>query len=455
LGLSQWLILRSKIQKAGLWIGATAISWGLAFPFLFQELFVETSILRTIIRGGFGPAVIGAIVGLCQWLVLRPQVRRASLWILFNTIGYTCAVLFLNFLLANIILNAGVVMIAVGILLGMLTGIGFVFLFDKSNLKLKHATILTGVSLFIILSVSLPIGHLSNQQLFKMQQYPVSSLAFSPNGKFLASATMDGEVKFWDVETGQEVNTINAPGSYNGDIAYSPDGQTLAIATDNVGLWDLETDQLVRTFSGSPHGDNSIAFSPNGSLLATLELYAVFLWDVDSGQIVKKLSLDPSLNSVPSCLAFSPDGDFLAIGQSATVQIWSVETGQELNIFRGFDGWIKSVDISPDGKIVASGANSAAYPVRLWDISSGLEKQRFGSLFDVEIVAFSPDGTLLAVGYRHPEVELYDVTTGQIVLRIKGHTDDVASIAFSPDGKMLATAAWDGTVRIWDISDIP
>ncbi|MCK4820660.1 PD40 domain-containing protein, partial [bacterium] len=371
LGLSQWIFLRSKIQKGGIWIIATSISWGLSTFLLFPELIGLS--LKTIFQSDYVPAAIGGIVGLCQCLVLRLHVRRASLWILFNIIGYTSAFLLINFISANTVLNFAIFVIAVGIIISMSNGIGFVFLFDKSLQNLKHAGILTGVSLFIVLTFSIPIGIRGNQQLLKIEQYPVTSLAFSPDGKVLAAASIHGEVKLWDVETGQEVNAIKVTSTYDVDIAYSPDGNTIAIVTDRVRLWDLDTGQLGKSFTGSPHGDDSIDFSPDGKVLATLKLYEIFLWDVDDGQIVKKLNLDQSLDSVPSCLAFSPAGDFLAIGQGATVQIWSVETGQELNIFRGFDGWIKSVDISPDGKVVASGANSAEYPVRLWDISSGLE----------------------------------------------------------------------------------
>lgn len=477
LGTFQWLLLRSKIQRAGLWIGATALSWGLMLPLLqfgasatilgrtyfLDELLVDVPILITIM-----PAFVGGIIGLFQWLVLRSQVRRACIWIITSIIGYTCAEVFMRFLL----LNEGIivfVVLASGVLLGMLTGIGFVYLFDQSSQRLKHSAILTGASILTLLVVTLPIGISNKQKLVgEIDSGYVTYLTFSPNGDVLASHRYSsGEVNIWDVDTGLEVNTLKSAHSVVDSIVFSPDGHTLAIASSqlmggDVELWDLENKQIARSFPYelpfvNIYDSGSVAFSPDGSL-ATTWWSSVLVHDVDNGHILQVLDLEPTTNPNTSnswLWTFSSDGNLFIFGTDNIVEIWSVESGQKINIIQGFDGEVLSLAISPDGKIVAIGTTSSENPVQLWDVSSGMEKQRFGGRFMVTIVAFSPDGTLLAVGNLQGNLELYDVSTGQMVKRIETPSSRVDSIAFSPDGKIIATAGGDTKIRLWDISDIP
>jgi len=289
-------------------------------------------------------------------------------------------------------------------------------------------------------------------------------LVFSPDGTLLASGGIEGsEVIIWDSKTGLEIKTLITPYDRIRGMAFSPDGHSLAIESNpknEVGLWDLEKEQLMGSFHPPEEIDSLgggnfhvIGFSPDGKLLTIVTISGVFTYDVNSGQIVTKLVDYLGISEPYYGMDFSPDRYIISYGHDI-FKFWNVETGGE-TIFQGFDGDVESADISPDGKIVASGATSGEHPIRLWDFSSLTEIKNFGSQYDIETVAFSPDGTLLAVGYSRGGVELFDVGTGQMVLSIDEHISRVASIVFSPNGKTMAFSGREGPIYLRDISNIP
>jgi hypothetical protein len=279
----------------------------------------------------------------------------------------------------------------------------------------------------------------------------VTSVAFSPDGRLLASGSDDQTLKLWDVETRQEVRTLRGHTDPVWSVAFSPDGRLLASGSgDNtVKLWDVETGQEVRTLSGHTDPVWSVAFSPDGRLLASGSGdNTVKLWDVETGQEVRTLRGHTFL--VVS-VAFSLDGRLLASGSlDNTVKLWDVETGQEVHTLRGHTDSVWSVAFSPDGRLLASGSDDQT--VKLWDVETGQEVRTLrGHTSWVTSVAFSPDGRLLASGSDDQTVKLWDVATGQEVRTLSGHTAPVRSLAFSPDGRLLASGSWDGTVRIWGV----
>jgi WD40 repeat protein len=280
---------------------------------------------------------------------------------------------------------------------------------------------------------------------------PVWSVAFSPDGRLLASGSEDNTVKLWDVETGQEVRTLRGHTDRVWSVAFSPDGRRLASGSEDntVKLWDVETGQEVRTLRGHTDRVWSVAFSPDGRLLASgSDDQTVKLWDVETGQEVRTLR---GHNGMVLSVAFSPDGRRLASGSwNNTVKLWDVETGQEVRTLSGHNGDVLSVAFSPDGRRLASASGDQT--VKLWDVETGQEVRTLRGHTDwVRSVAFSPDGRLLASGSWDQTVKLWDVETGQEVRTLRGHTDWVRSVAFSPDGRLLASGSWDQTVKLWDV----
>jgi WD40 repeat protein len=290
---------------------------------------------------------------------------------------------------------------------------------------------------------------------------PVESLAFSPDGKTVATAvpTPTGTVRLWNVAARSPYGPLQngkTDGTYS--VAFSPDSQVLAVGTGTgqVGLVSEHTGTQVAPLldlSGGPV--TSLAFSHDGANLAAgTQSGDVMLWrlsdDVPTG---KPLTLPVGgVNSI----AFSPDGRLLATGTpNGYLRLWNVATGRPLDNPRGSDGGaIYSVAFSPDGQTLATGDHDGS--VQLWHAATGtadgspLGPDRYAGVFSV---VFSPDGHTLASGRSDGSVQLWDVASRAPARGpLTAGSGAVNSLAFSPDGKTLASGNGDGTVRLWNMA---
>ncbi|MET9881404.1 trypsin-like peptidase domain-containing protein [Actinacidiphila glaucinigra] len=280
----------------------------------------------------------------------------------------------------------------------------------------------------------------------------VRSVAFSPDGRTLSTASADKTVRLWDVETGKNGTTLTGHTDEVVSVAFSPDGRTLATGSFDrtVRLWDVATGKTRSILTGHTNAVVSVAFSPDGRTLATgSHDRTARLWDVATGKT--RSILTGHTNTVYS-VAFSPDGRTLATGSfDSTARLWDVATGKRRTTLTGHADEVGSITFSPDGRTVATG--SADGTVRLWDVATGKTRitlELTGS--QVYTVAFSPDGRTLATGNDDQTVRLWDVATRKIRSTLTGHTNVVVWVAFSPDGRTLATGSADGTARLWDVA---
>ena len=274
----------------------------------------------------------------------------------------------------------------------------------------------------------------------------ISSLAFRPDGKVLASVGKDATVSLWDVNTRQHIRTLEIDLYNEGNIVFSPDGKMLACGggrgdrINNVYLWDADTGKSLRTFSGHTNVVTDVAFSPDGKVLAsTAEDFTVRLWDVNTGQQIRTLTEqirtppeqiiipEGGLNNglVRRCLsiAFSPDGNMLVSGGGFrnTVDLWDVNTGQQRLLInaRYFETMLNGFDMafSPDGNTIAA---TGYFSIHLWDTESG---QYHRILYHngppkcpigASDIAFSPDGSTIACVSFY-QAHVWDVKTEKLI----------------------------------------
>ncbi len=280
----------------------------------------------------------------------------------------------------------------------------------------------------------------------------VLSVAFSPDGTRLASASHDGTLRLWDVASGQTLREFRGHAKEISCVVFSPDGTRLASAsTDHsIKVWNVADGHTCFTINGHTDKVEDVAYSPDGRWLASTSWdRTVKLWDATTGQ--EKHSFHGHTAEVRG-VAFSPDGRWLASGSSdRTVRIWDVVLAREAQCLRGHSEDIEGVAFSPDGHWLAS--TSWDRTVKMWDISTGRERQTLrGHANWVYNTAFSPDGRLLASASWDNTVRLWDVASGQVLRTIRGHTNRVHGVAFSPDGCWLATASADNTIKLWSVA---
>jgi WD40 repeat protein len=268
------------------------------------------------------------------------------------------------------------------------------------------------------------------------------AVTFSPDGRFIVSASQDGTLKLWDVATGALIRSIIRTARDGqvvrglSSVAFSYDSKYVLSAGEDKTpkLWDVVTGKFVRGFEGHSEGIRSVAFSRDGRRLLTASWDKTMkLWDLATGRSIRTIEMYKDVWSV----AYSPDGRFaLSANFDKTLTLWDLASGAAIRVFEGHTNEVRSVAFSPNGRLAVSG--SADSTLKLWDVTTGSIIRSFvGHASAVGSVAFSPNGRRILSGSQDGTVKLWDAATGALIRNFDGVKEFNCSVTFSPNGSKV------------------
>lgn len=283
-------------------------------------------------------------------------------------------------------------------------------------------------------------------ECIRAHSFSVLSLAFSPDGRLLASGSRDMKISLWDTRTGKFCQHFDGHSGAVRSVTFSPNSRLLATASEDmtVKLWDLTTGELFWTFSCDSDRIISVCFSPDGQLLVSgCTDGEIKFWNPPTGELLQTIVTSDGLEHI----AFTPDGRLLASSSKyGVVEFWDPATGELRKILKG-----NIFAFSPDGKLLASYSNTDN-KLELWDAATGELYQTFRP-FSGRLISlyFSTEGHLMAAGTTsYGAIGFW--TVGMRKCQVLGYSGFVESAAFSPDGRLLATGSCDRKIRLWDLT---
>jgi RNA polymerase sigma factor (sigma-70 family) len=340
----------------------------------------------------------------------------------------------------------------------------------------------------------LPPGAIARLGTVRFRGDP-AHVAFSPDGKWIATAGYSATAYLWDAATGKELHRFHATGGIGvmavspkgdrlavsggavevfdtatgkqlydlgngrrrgviGALAFAPDGKVLITATDNAAdpimVWDVAAGKYLRSFQGKPGPIVSLVYSSDGKCVASCGQDKIIrLWDPDAG--TERGRLAGHEKDITS-LVFAGGGKLLvSSGMDQTIRIWDVASHKEVHRLAEKHGGVKALAVSRDGRTLACGNENGT--LGLWEIDKGQELRHWkGDVFGISSVAFAPDGKSLITGSRLTcSPRQWDVATGRELHAFGGHRSPVNWLSFSPDGRQLLSAAYAKTALRWDL----
>ena len=292
----------------------------------------------------------------------------------------------------------------------------------------------------------------------------VSAVAWSPDGKRIASGSGDHTVQVWDASDGSHVYTYRGHDSDVSTLAWSPDGKYIASAgLDNtVQVWEAASGKLAYTYRRHSDVVYDVAWSPDGTRITSASNDGtVQVWNAFTGNLILTYNSPPSPRGSPApwnAVAWSPDGKRIVIGGLGNIEVLDVASGKDIASYGYNSAIVHALAWSPDGRYIAVGSSTEM--VQIWDLQTGQNIFNYrGHSGDVLAVAWSPDGKRIVSGSSDGTAQIWDALTGDNAYTYRGHADyywghltsgaAVNAVAWSPDGKQIASGSNDMTVQVW------
>jgi WD40 repeat protein len=306
------------------------------------------------------------------------------------------------------------------------------------------------------------VSDLGGKKLSTLDGHPdlIESIAWSPDGKTIATGAEDREIRLWDAATGEAKGPLRGHGTWVVALAFSPDGKTLLSGAGapamvpgrchEVKLWDLAERREIHTFlSGSGGGVQSVAFSPDGKRVAAGTIGGgAYVWDLEARRLIHEFVPSPHQGKIYS-VSFSHDGRLLATGSEAgLIGLWDIEKRAMVRNLTGHDDSVLVVRLTRDGRRLASCGRDTT--IRLWDAGSGRMQATFqGHSRLVDQLEFDRSESRLFSSSSDGTIRVWDATIETRPVAITGHTGWTNTLAFHPDGRTLSSGGWGG-LFVWD-----
>ncbi|BAZ16758.1 WD-40 repeat protein [Calothrix sp. NIES-4071] len=279
----------------------------------------------------------------------------------------------------------------------------------------------------------------------------VRSIVYSPDGNTIASASNDKTIKLWNGATGKLISTLVGHQDAVISVVYSPDGNTIASASvdKTIKLWDVATGKIISTLTGHTDQVNSVVTSPDSKTLASASNdNTIKLWNVNTSKEIGTLT---GHKLWVSSVVYSPDGKTLASASGDnTIKLWDVTARKQIATLTGHKDLVSSIVYSPDGNTIASASDDRT--IKLWDGATGKEISTLAEdESSIKTIVYSPDGKSLVTANLDGSIKLWNVDTRKQISTLNGHQSIINSIVYSPDGKTLASASDDQTIKLWDV----
>lgn len=287
------------------------------------------------------------------------------------------------------------------------------------------------------------------KQILEGHQDWIWAVAFSPDSKILASGSSDRTVKLWQLDTDNCI-TLSGHEDIVDAIAFHPQGKLLASSSADrtIKIWNIEAKKLWKTLRGHANQISGIAFSPNGKILASCEAQAIYLWELKTGECFQTIT--NNLEFVWS-IEFTYDSDFLAIGDGKIIKIWDVKNRCIKQIMVGYSSQVWHLTLSADRKTIAG---SDRQILRVWQLGADKEYLPIQTIQSytnsVWSVAFSPDGQHLVSGGNNQTITIWNISDKSCRTATQRHEKPIRTLAFSNDGKWIASGSEDRNIWLWE-----